>query len=689
LANPDVAKEIERLSGLLTKYNHEYHVLGRPSISDIEYDGLFDELDELENQNPELKRSDSPTLRVGSDLSSDLPEVEHSIPVLSLDKAYSDEEISKWIDRATTTVGMQPSLVVEEKIDGISIVLYYENGMLKRGVTRGNGFVGNDVTANIRTIGSVPLSIPETLDIAVRGEIYLPIEQFAEMNSQLEVPYANPRNLAAGAVRRIKSIEVASIPLRMFAYEVFFLDASRSTGIVESMSNHLEALALLEQLGFRRNPRTACFFEGDVSPNGVLDLEGLTVGNFDALAGYIRTATAERRNLDYEIDGLVVKVNELEIRERMGFTGHHPRWEIAYKFESPEGVSVVEQVDIQVGRTGRITPVARISPASIGGTTISNVTLHNQEYVDMLELAVGDTVVVSRRGDVIPAVERVIEKNELGNTIWRMPRVCPSCREELSIAGAHHFCLNRSCPAQLRGRLYFFVGKGQMDIENLGPETIDVLVDEGLVADIHDIYGFDIDSLVGLPGFGEKKIELLRAGIANSKSRPFTLVLPSMGIPDVGPKVVELLVEAGIRSIDDLYAISDAADLDRLVEIDGIGEKTAQRIIDEMGDPVLRERIARLRDFDLRFEIGADELPTPEGDVFADQVWCVTGSFEHFKPRSIAIDHIKRLGGKATSNVSGSTTHLLAGEGAGSKLKKATDLGIAIVSEADFLGIIE
>lgn len=685
MTDRSISEEIRRLTDLLNRHNHAYHVVGRPEVPDLEYDRLFDRLSSLEQAHPRLKRPDSPTLRVGSDLSSDLPEVPHTIPVLSLDKAYSDAEVSSWIDRSIASAGSDLSFVVEEKIDGISIVLYYESGVLARAVTRGNGAVGNDVTGNVRTIGAVPLSVPEPVDVAVRGEIYLPVDRFAEINRTLETPYANPRNLAAGAVRRIKSSEVASIPLTMFAYEIYLDQPEPGSG--EQISDHLEALELLERYGFRRNRRVGLFSRTGKTPR---ELPDLTVGVFDDLPDYIRRATSERRSLDYEIDGLVVKVNELEVRDAMGYTGHHPRWAIAYKFESPEGVTVVEAIDVQVGRTGRITPVARVKPVSVGGTTISNVTLHNQEYVGLLELAIGDTVAVSRRGDVIPAIERVVEKNESGNTTWEIPELCPSCDHPLTVDGAHHFCRNRHCPAQVRGRLRFFAARDQMDIDYLGPETIDLLVDRGLVTELADLYRVTRADLIGLPGFGEKKASLVGAGIAASRDRPYRLVLPSLGIPEIGPKVTELLIDSGIVSIDQLFLIAEQDDVDRLIQIDGIGEKTADRIVSELTDPDQRARIEALRSVGLHFEA---ELPRKGDDdaaaqEFSGQNWCVTGSFDHFKPRDRAMAEVKKRGGVVTSGVSGKTTHLLAGEGAGGKLEKAKSVGATIVTEAEFLRMI-
>ena len=680
MTKQDAEREIQSLSEKLRTYNYEYHVLAQPTVPDSEYDRLFDRLRELESEFPELQHPDSPSRRVGSDLSSDLPEVDHTIPVLSLDKAYSIDELMSWARKTSTNLGAELSFAVEEKIDGVSIVLYYEEGLLARAVTRGNGLRGNDVTANAKTIRSIPLRLREAVTVAVRGEVYLPKERFEEINRTMEVPYANPRNLAAGTLRRIKSSAVAAVPLAMFAYEGFF---------PTPLPSHVSVIARLAELGLRVNPTVGLFSEAGQKPPALSSPGQPTwlAGDFEDMAAFVRSRTEGRASLGYEIDGLVVKVNELSARDELGYTGHHPRWAIAYKFEAPEGITEVRAIDVQVGRTGRITPVARVKPVAVGGSTISNVTLHNQDYVDMLELAVGDSVAISRRGDVIPAVERVVEKSE-ENTTWKMPSECPVCGEELTIIGAHHFCTNRSCPAQVRGRLFFFVGRGQMDIDNLGPETIEVLIQRGMVKDVVDLYTADYDSLREVPGFGDRKIALIRDGIEKSKERPYRFVLQSLGIPELGQRASELLIEAGFTSIDSLLECVDRGDIERLTEVEGIGEKTAATIVEELTRPEVRDLIRRLREVGLSF---AEERPVevPEAErVFAGQTWCVTGSFESFNPRSKAAEEIKRRGGKVVSAVSGNTTHLLAGTGGGSKLTKAGEVGAQIVSEQEFLEML-
>jgi DNA ligase (NAD+) len=678
--NPEQAEqEIEQLCQILNRYQYEYHVLSRPSVSDREYDRLFDRLLQMENDFPQAHRPDSPTQRVGSDLTQELPEVPHTIPVLSLDKAYSAEDLRSWIAKTSKNAGQSLSFVVEEKIDGASIVLYYEQGLLARAVTRGNGLVGNDITANIKTIRAVPLRLTQSVTVAVRGEIFLPRSLFERINAELEIPYANPRNLAAGTLRRVKSAEVAAVPLDILVYEGYFSS---------SPETHLEVLEALFALGFKINPHTAFYSDRR-------DLETLrerhpawTFGKFSDIPTFLERARKNRRARDYEIDGLVFKVDELAVREALGFTGHHPRWAIAFKFEAPQAESVVENIEVQVGRTGRITPVARIKPVLLSGSTIANATLHNQDYVDLLELAIGDRVSVSKRGDVIPAVERVVEKNELGNTTWRTPETCPSCGTPLTRHGAHQFCENPKCLDQIRGRIRFFAGRNQMDIDNLGPETLDVLIERGIIRDVEDLYTFDPQVLLDLPGFGEKKVQLIREGLQKSKRQGYRNVLVSLGIPEIGQKVAELLVEGGYRDIDTLLEAAEKKDPALFTGIHGIGEKTAQTLIEELSRPEVRRRIEGLRKSGLHFseEAPARQVILPQ--TFTGQTWCVTGSFENFKPRESAMEEVKRRGGRVTSGVTSKTTHLLAGPGAGSKLDKARALGAQIVEEADFLKLL-
>jgi len=676
LKQQDAVIRMQELAQILGTYQHEYYILNNPSISDLEYDRLFDELLLLEQQFPDLTNPNSPTSRVGSDLSSSLPEKNHTIPVLSLNKAYSEEDLKSWVEKTEKNTGESLGYILEEKIDGLSVVLYYKKGQLESAVTRGNGYVGNDVTANIRTIKSIPLVLSKPLDLAVRGEVFLPLDKFEEINSTQEIPYANPRNLAAGTLRRVKSQDVSLIPLDIFIYEGFF-DKTPDT--------HLESLALLKECGFKLNPHIGIFAE-----NINTDLQNKFP---EALSGaphefplFINKRAEERKKLNYEIDGLIIKVNEMDHREALGYTSHHPRWAIAYKFESPQGVSVVRQIDVQIGRTGRITPVARIDAVEIGGSTVQNVTLHNQAYIEMLELSVGDTVTVSKRGDVIPAVERVIEKNEIGNSLWKMPKNCPVCATELIQKGAHLFCDSDNCPAKLRETLFFFAGKGGMDIESLGPETLNLLFDRKLICKPSDIYKYNYYDLADEKGFGEKKISAIYSGIAKSKEQPFSRLLSSLGIPELGKKAAELLTENEFTSVEELVLAAEKNDIDRFSSVDGIGPIMALHFVEAFSSTIITDELENFSRSGLKMYSEKKEMVS---DVFNGQSWCITGSFENYKPRTLAAVEIESRGGRVVTGVTGKTTHLLAGEAAGSKKTKAEKLGVAIINEQDFIKMLE
>ncbi|MGN0907497.1 MAG: NAD-dependent DNA ligase LigA [Bullifex sp.] len=678
----DIRAKMEGLAEELLRYQETYYVQGKSLISDVEYDGLFDELVKLEKEYPEYADPNSPTQRVGSDLTSDFPEVKHTIPVLSLDKAYSVEEVLSFMSKCEEKGKEHLSFVEEEKIDGISMVLYYEDGSLVRAVTRGNGAVGNDVTANIRTISQVPLKLKENVNLVVRGEVYLAKEDFLRFKDLDGA--ANPRNLAAGSVRRQKSSETAAVPLQIFVYEGFWEDKS------ETPDDHIAILAKLKALGFRINPHIALFSSSREKSEKRLNDAGLEGKGyeFDDLGSYIKEVTEKRSSLPYEIDGMVTKINELSVREEFGYTEHHPRWAIAYKFESPQAETLIEGITVQVGRTGRITPVAELSPVALGGSTVRRATLHNQEYIDDLEIAIGDRVSVVKRGDVIPAVEEVLEKNDKGNTTYKIPSVCPCCGTELVSKGAHLFCPNTECPDQVLGRITFFASRECMDMESFGPKAVELLVRNGFVHDIPDLYTFDYSKLLdaGIKGIGEKTVKQFKTAVEESKKKPFSAVLTSLGLPEVGKKGAEILIKGGFDDIDKLIAAAERADTDAFTAIPQVGPQTAALIINALNDKVLLERIEKLKSAGLQFHENHEENTLDQ--IFAGQVWCATGSFEHFNPRSLALAEIEKRGGRTTSSVTGKTTHLLLGKGGGSKRATAESLGVKLVSEDEFLLMI-
>lgn len=541
-------KRIRELSSEIARHNHLYYVLGKPEISEKEYNRLFDELLRLEKEFPDVVLPDSPTKRVGSDLDNRFPHVQHAIPMLSLEKCYSPDDVISWAENIRETAGRDVSFVAEEKIDGAAIELVYENGILIRAATRGNGKIGYDITDNARTIRSIPLRLKQPVSVTVRGEVFISKSDFAQISKKKGVSFTSARNLAAGALRRKQSSETAKIPLDTFIFE--------SASDTDKDASHADILASFSELGFEINPNNRVFTD------------------IQALRTYIKEADSRRADLAYEIDGIVIKVNERQVRKSLGSTERFPRWAIAYKFKSPENKTVVEKIDLQIGRLGRATPVAKLRPVQIEGATITRATLHNQAHITALELAVGDTVQVSRRGKVIPAIDHIIEKNAMGNQIWRMPTNCPVCKTRLIEEGRHHFCPNMNCPAQVRGRLIYFCKK--MGIKYLGPKTIDMLISQERIRDPADIYTLRAEDLK------DKRSGKIIASIEQSRSKPFQTVLSALGIPGLGSRNIRSLTKAGFDSIDKLLD----ADISDLSQVKGIGEITARKIINGL----LRQR---------------------------------------------------------------------------------------------------
>jgi DNA ligase (NAD+) len=679
----DSKKRIEELTAELLRHQYLYYVKAEPEISDREYDRLFDELVELEKKYPEHALPNSPGKRVGSDLDNTFPEKEHTLPVLSLDKEYTLEELDKWLRKTLKNANRELGFVVEEKIDGASIVLYYKNGQLDSALTRGNGIVGNDVIENVRTIKQIPLITPETADFAVRGEIFIKKSDFNTYNRTFENKYSNPRNLAAGSLRNLKSSAVAKVPLNIFTYEGYFENST--------IASHILALAKLDRLGFRLNPSLGFFSDDQAKRDQAREkLPGLTVGNTRDLAAYIRERMGQRERLDHEIDGLVIKVNELEVRQQLGYTSHHPRWAIAFKFDAPTAQTRLLEIQVQVGRNGRVTPVGILEPVKIAGSVVARATLHNQEYIDILELGPGDLVSISKRGDIIPAVEEVIEKNPENPTVFKYPCCCPFCHSSLEKEGAHHFCKNRQCPERIKRALIYFASKNQMDIDTLGEKTIAFMLGKGYIKSIPDLYTFDYDELLKEDGFKEKKVNNIKESVENSKTKPFARVLTALGFDGLGSAAAAELIRNGYDSMDKILAAAARGEVEAFSRIEGFGEIMGHLLIRHFTDPQNLALIEALKKAGLNF---TQAPPAEEGAAqpltFKDQVWVITGSFEYFTPRSRAAEEIEKRGGKVTGSVSANTTHLLAGTSPGSKLDKAKSLNLPIISESEFLRLLD
>ena len=661
----DLRSEIESLVEKLNKYSVAYYKDARPLVSDAEYDRLYDRLVKLETEHPELKSPCSPTQRVGDDTIQGFEDVKHTIPVLSLDKAYGIADLENFRQRISKAGFKDVSFSLEEKIDGLSVVLYYEHGALFKAVTRGNGIVGSDITAGVRTIKSVPLLLEKPITIACRGELYLDKKSFERINGTLSEPYANARNLAAGLIKRQKTSEVAGTGLDIFIYEGFLSEnAPENKDIV--FNSHAEMLGFLTDLGFRTNPHTR--FVG--------------FAEFDRIGEFMEEATRARATLGYDIDGMVLKVDDFSIREKLGYTQHHPRWAIAYKFESPVAKSVLKDIQVQVGRTGRLTPVALFDKTFLLGSYIENASLHNKGYINELEIAIGDEISFSKRGDVIPQVEEVLEKNELGNRTFQFPDKCPVCGGKVEDIGKNTFCVNEQCPARIVGEATFFVSKAAMDIEGIGSSTIQDLFDLGLLKDFTDLYFIDYEKdLFGKLEYKEKKVRNIIDGLEKSKQKDFVSVLVAVQIPEVGRKSAEMLVDAGF---DDMAKFIEAAardDYESLSGIPMIGPKMAASIISFFKNPKMLARIERLKSVPLRMcrQEGDNDMID---DSLAGQVWCVTGSIEGYKNPDLAMEEVRRRGARITGSVSSKTTHLLVGNNPGSKLQKAIANGKTILVPA-------
>jgi DNA ligase (NAD+) len=678
----NIKEKIDKLSEELLKHQYLYYIKAAPEIPDTEYDNLFDELVKLEKEHPEYASENSPTKRVGSDLDNSFPERPHTIPVLSLDKEYTVEGLEKWITKTIANAERPLSFVVEEKIDGASLVLYYKAGKLDGAVTRGNGVVGNDVTGNARTIKEIPLSTRETSDFAVRGEIFINKSEFTRYNQTFENKYANPRNLASGSLRNIKSSIAAKVPLKIFAYEGYF------TPLI--LNDHILILSQLKDDGFKINKNMG-YFSDDPEKRATAErnLPEVTVGKISELGEYVKRRMALREELDHEIDGLVIKVNEIDVRDSLGYTSHHPRWAVAFKFDAPTAQTRVINIQVQVGRNGRVTPVADLEPVKIAGSTVARATLHNQEYIEILELGVGDFVAISKRGDIIPAVEEVLEKNPDNPTVFKFPENCPFCKSKLEKDGAHHFCKNRDCEERVKRSIIHFAAKNQMDIDTLGWKTIVFLYDKGFIKSIPDLYSFNYDELLKEEGFKEKKINNIKKSIENSKKQPFRKVLTALGFDGLGTAAVSDLIKNGFNSIDKIIETAARGNAAEFAAIEGFAEITANLIIKHFTDSRNLALIGALKKVGLNF---AEEIPEEKGETespFKEQVWVITGSFENFQPRSKAAEEIEKRGGKVTSAVSSNTTHLLAGSAAGSKLQKAKALNIAVIDEDQFLEMLQ
>lgn len=690
---PASKKIVERMRSLereLHRHSRLYYVENAPEIEDSKFDALFKELQELEREYPNEVSADSPTRRVGSDLDSSFEKFKHTIPVLSLANTYSTAEALEWAAKVADG-NAATEFLVEWKVDGATLVLYYEQGRLVRAVTRGSGQTGDVVTNNALTIRGVPHLLEEPVTLTARGEVYMTFADFARFNESEGNVYANPRNLAAGTLKHKKSQVVATRPLLWTGFDITFAKEvgpgksksksksegkGKSKGKDKASSEDKLAWATLAQA-----KRLGLPINGDTRVVKLPELE-------QVIAGF----ESRRHDTALPVDGLVIKLNDLSLREELGFTATTPRWATALKFEPESGETLVRGIDVFTGRTGRVTPRAALEPVRLAGTTVSFATLHNADYIEKLGVRVGSLVRVTKRGEIIPAVEEVIKQGK--GPRFRFPTKCPSCKTKLirEEGAVDWLCPNSECDEKLISALVFFCGRKQMDIAGLGEKVLRTLFEHGLIRYPEDIYQLPKHqtAIEELEGFGKKSAALLLEGIAKSKQREFRFVLPALGLRDIGPSVTELLLSNGYRSIDAIRQLAAQQNaLEILEEIDGIGPRTAALFTEQFRDPNVLARIEGLRRAGVQMSATEQQSGPDLPPTMADQVWCITGSFENFRPRDLAADEVRRRGGRISSAVSAKTTHLLAGESAGSKLEKATKLGVTIVSEAEFMKMIK
>src|SRR5579872_2511985 len=669
-AAKDVEKKIEALRDKIRHHEYRYYVLDDPEISDSEFDQLMIQLKKLEAEHPALVTPDSPTQRLGGKPRECVVKAAHSSPMLSLDTTYNVDELRNWERRVHELSGRKDiDYVCELKLDGMSLALQYENGRLVQGITRGDGIVGEDVTLNVRTVRSIPLSIAKEklkaagipADFEVRGEMLMPLAAFKKMNQQREEQglslFANPRNATAGTVRQLEPSITAQRRLDYFAY--MLLKDGRTI-----FDRHWKTLDALDTTGFKVNPSRKL------------------AKNFEDVWAFIEREETKREKLPYEIDGIVVKVDRTALQEELGYTGKAPRWAIAYKYAARAGVTQIEDIRVQVGRTGKLTPVAVLKPVPIGGTTVSRATLHNMDEIERLGVKIGDWVEVERGGDVIPKVNRVLDDKDhpRGHKTFHMPDKCPVCGGQVirSEGEADHRCVNANCPAKLRETILHFASRGVMNIDGMGEALVNQLTDRGLVKNVADIYKLTAADMLSLERMGEKSAQNVLREIEASKRLPLERVIYGLGIRFVGERTAQFLAEH-FGSMDALMAASE----EDLQQANEVGPRIAQSIAEFFQEPRNRELVERLREARLTFA----GTRKKRGTTLAGKTFVLTGTLT--RPRDQVKKMIEDAGGRVSGSVSKKTDYVIAGTDAGSKLDKAKELGVTVIGEKDLANLLE
>lgn len=653
-------EQIEQLRRELERHNYQYYVLDRPTISDFEYDRMLRALEDLEQEHPELITPDSPTQRVGGKALDSFEKVTHRVPLESLQDVFDFEELADF-DRRVKESAPNAVYIVEPKVDGLSVALEYENGVFVRGATRGDGAVGEDVTENLRTIKSIPLKLDQAPEhLVVRGEVFMPRAVFEQLNAgraeRGEALFANPRNAAAGSLRQLDPKIAAERKLDALIFNIQYTDGAE-------FKKDSESLDWLESLKFKVIPY-------------------IPVDNAAQAEQTILEIGENRDQFTYEIDGAVLKVDDLSERQVLGSTSKFPRWAAAYKYPPEQKESIVRDIVVQVGRTGVLTPKAVVEPVRLAGTTVTNATLHNQDFISSKDIRIGDAVVVQKAGEIIPEIVRVVlEKRPAGTMPYQLPAHCPECgapvvRDE---DGVHMRCTGADCPAQLLRNLTHFASRDAMDIEGLGPAVVEALVNAGFVRTFADLYHLDTQSVASLERMGTKSAENLIAAIERSKENDLSRLIFAFGIRQVGQKAAKVLA-ARFKTLDALCQ----AGIEELTAVDDVGEITARNIIEWLSNEQNRNLIEEL----CQTGVNMTDLSEPSGDRFAGKVFVLTGTLEHFT-RDEAAALIEKQGGKVSGSVSKKTSFVVAGEAAGSKLKKANELQIPVLTEEDFVNMLK
>jgi DNA ligase (NAD+) len=665
-----IEKKLEALREKIRHHEYRYYVLDDPELSDADFDKLMNELKRLEAEHPALVTPDSPTQRVGGKPREGFVKAKHSSPMLSLDNAYTEEELRDWERRVHELSGRTDvEYTCELKLDGMSLALIYSNGRLERGITRGDGSVGEDVTLNVRTVRSVPLSISKDnlkksgipVDFEVRGEMLMPIAAFRKLNEEREkqglATFANPRNFTAGTVRQLEPSITAQRRMDYFAY--MLLKDGRT--FFDRQSKTMDAL---EAAGFKVNPHRKL------------------AKNLDDVWKFILSWEAKRESLPYEIDGIVIKVDRTGLQRELGFTGKAPRWAIAYKYAARGGITQIQNIVPQVGRTGKLTPVAWLKPVPIGGTTVSRATLHNMDEIARLGVKIGDWVEVERGGDVIPKVVKVVEDDDhpRGHKQFEMPEHCPVCGGNVvrTPGEADHRCVNANCPAKLQGTILHFASRHVMDIDGLGEALVNQLTERGLVKNVADLYKLTKDDLLKLERMGEKSAENVLSEIADSKTLPLERVIFGLGIRFVGERTAQFLAEH-FGSLDPIMKAS----AEELEEVNEVGPRIAESIVEFFADEHNRKLVNDLRKAGLTFTGQKKE----KGTKLAGKTFVLTGTLERHT-RDEAKKMIEDAGGRVSGSVSKKTDYVVAGSDAGSKLDKARELGVSVIGEEELEGLV-